>query len=63
MKKNIMFSLIVVLALALMVVALQLTPVANTSYFIVALILMAAYCIGQYRFSKDFDKILTSNEI
>ena len=54
MKKNIMFSLIVVLALALMVVALQLTPVANTSYFIVALILMVAYCIGQYRFSKDF---------
>ncbi|MBQ1417863.1 MAG: hypothetical protein IIY95_00470 [Firmicutes bacterium] len=54
MKKNIMFSLIVVLALALMVVALQLTPATSTSYFIVALILMAAYCIGQYRFSKDF---------
>ena len=46
MKKNIMFSLIVVLALALMVVAQQLIPVM--------IILMAAYCIGQYRFSKDF---------
>ena len=42
------------LALALMVVAQQLTPATSTSYFIVALILMAAYCIGQYRFSKDF---------
>ena len=54
MKKNIMTSLIFVLALALVVVALQITPAASTGYFAVAVILMAAYCIGQYRFSKDF---------
>ena len=54
MKKNIMFSLIVVLARALTVVALQRIRATSKSYFIVALILMAAYCIGQYRFSKDF---------
>ncbi len=54
MKKNIMTSLIFVLALALVVVAMQINPVANAGYFAVAVVLMAAYCIGQYRYSKDF---------
>ena len=54
MKKNVMTSLIFAIALALVVLAIAVSAGASTAFIPVMVILMAAYCIGQYRFSKDF---------
>ena len=54
MKKNIMTSLVFVLALALIVLAINITPATAAAFVPVMLILMAAYCIGQYRYGVNY---------
>jgi len=54
MKKNIMTSICFVLALALVVISLQISSTASVSYIAVAIGLMAAYCVSQYRYGKNY---------
>ncbi|MBR5642354.1 MAG: hypothetical protein IKW92_09530 [Firmicutes bacterium] len=54
MKKNILTSLVFVLALALIVMAIGLNPTTASSFTPVMMILMAAYCFGQYRYGKNY---------
>ncbi len=53
MKKNILTALIFVLALALIVLAMGVSA-TNTAFIPVMIILMAAYCIGQYRYGVNY---------
>ena len=54
MKKNIMTSLIFAIALALVVLAMVFNTAGGTAFAPVMVILMAAYCIGQYRYGVNF---------
>lgn len=54
MKKNVMTSLIFAIALALVVLAIAVSGGTNTAFTPVMVILMAAYCIGQYRYGVNF---------
>ena len=54
MKKNVMTSLIFAIALALVVLSIAISSGASTAFIPVMVILMAAYCIGQYRYGVNF---------
>ena len=54
MKKNVMTSLIFAIALALVVLAIGLNTASGIAFAPVMVILMAAYCIGQYRYGVNF---------
>ena len=52
MKKNIMTALLFVLALALVVLSIGLTPATATAFVPIMFIVMAAYCVSQYKYGK-----------
>ena len=54
MKKIVMTSLIFAIALALVVLAMVFNTAGGTAFAPVMVILMAAYCIGQYRYGVNF---------
>lgn len=54
MERNISTAIVAVIAVALIFVATNISAAANTGYLVAAVVLMAAYCFGQYKLSKNY---------
>ncbi len=54
MSKGLMCGIIAIIALALVFIATNINAAASPAYLVAAVVLMAAYCIGQYRLDKNY---------
>ena len=54
MNKGLMCGIIAIIALALVFVATNISASTSIGYMIAAIVLMLAYCIGQYRLDKNY---------
>ncbi|MBR3719785.1 MAG: hypothetical protein IKN20_07990 [Firmicutes bacterium] len=54
MNKGLMCGIIALIALALVFVASNISAAANPAYLVAAVVLMGAYCFGQYRLDKNY---------
>ncbi len=54
MTKNIFAGIVATIAFLLIYAASNVAPETSVGYFIGSLILMAAYCFGQYRYGKNY---------
>ncbi len=54
MRKNLSIALIASIALLLITIASLVNAERSTGYLVACFGLMAAYCVGQYRLSKNY---------
>ncbi len=54
MRKNLSIALIASIALLLITIASLVNAESSTGYLVACFGLMAAYCVGQYRLSKNY---------
>ena len=54
MSKGLMCGIIAIIALALVFIATNINAAASPAYLVAAVVLMGAYCIGQYRLDKNY---------
>ena len=54
MTKTISLSIIAAVALALITIASLVSSTASAGYLVTAFVLMGIYCVGQYKYSRDF---------
>ena len=54
MNKGLMCGIIALIALALIFVATNISAAASPAYLVAAVVLMGAYCFGQYRLDKNY---------
>ena len=54
MTKNIFAAVVAVIAFVLIFTASNVAPETSVGYLVASGVLMAAYCIGQYRYGKNY---------